>query len=308
MGSGNDRKKVILFYNPNAGNGLFKNNLDLIIERFQQKKLVVIPIRAGRGDVLDGLFRTIDPAEYRQVIAAGGDGTINICVNAMIKNNIDLPLAIFPAGTANDFAYYLDLPLEVNSMIDIALGSNYTYSDLGKANDKYFLNVAAMGTMVDVSQKTDPNLKSILGVLSYYIRGIIEVPNLKPIPVRITSEEFSGEEHMYFMLIMNGRSAGGFKRLSPSAEINDGLFDVIVFREMPLTDFLPLLINVLQGNHEKNKHIIYFRTNRLQVESPQHVGTDIDGEKGDDLPIAYSLLPNKLKIFTRDKDQKGTTW
>ena len=308
MGSGNDRKKVILFYNPNAGNGLFKNNLDLIIERFQQKKLVVIPIRAGRGDVLDGLFRTIDPAEYRQVIAAGGDGTINICVNAMIKNNIDLPLAIFPAGTANDFAYYLDLPLEINSMIDIALGSNYTYSDLGKANDKYFLNVAAMGTMVDVSQKTDPNLKSILGVLSYYIRGIIEVPNLKPIPVRITSEEFSGEEHMYFMLIMNGRSAGGFKRLSPSAEINDGLFDVIVFREMPLTDFLPLLINVLQGNHEKNKHIIYFRTNRLQVESPQHVGTDIDGEKGDDLPIAYSLLPNKLKIFTRDKDQKGTTW
>lgn len=308
MGSGNDRKKVILFYNPNAGNGLFKNNLDLIIERFQQKKLVVIPIRAGRGDVLDGLFRTIDPAEYRQVIAAGGDGTINICVNAMIRNNIDLPLAIFPAGTANDFAYYLDLPLEVNSMIDIALGSNYTYSDLGKANDKYFLNVAAMGTMVDVSQKTDPNLKSILGVLSYYIRGIIEVPNLKPIPVRITSEEFSGEEHMYFMLIMNGRSAGGFKRLSPSAEINDGLFDVIVFREMPLTDFLPLLINVLQGNHGKNKHIIYFRTNRLQVESPQHVGTDIDGEKGDDLPIAYSLLPNKLKIFTRDKDQKGTTW
>ena len=308
MGSGNDRKKVILFYNPNAGNGLFKNNLDLIIERFQQKKLVVIPVRAGRGDVLDGLFRTIDPAEYRQVIAAGGDGTINICVNAMIRNNIDLPLAIFPAGTANDFAYYLDLPLEINSMIDIALGSNFTYSDLGRANEKYFLNVAAMGTMVDVSQKTDPNLKSILGVLSYYIRGIIEVPNLKPIPVRITSEEFSGEEHMYFMLIMNGRSAGGFKRLSPSAEINDGLFDVIVFREMPLTDFLPLLINVLQGNHEKNKHIIYFRTNRLQVESPQHVGTDIDGEKGDDLPIAYSLLPNKLKIFTRDKDQKGTTW
>lgn len=308
MGSGNDRKKVILFYNPNAGNGLFKNNLDLIIERFQQKKLVVIPIRAGRGDVLDGLFRTIDPAEYRQVIAAGGDGTINICVNAMIRNNIDLPLAIFPAGTANDFAYYLDLPLEINSMIDIALGSNFTYSDLGRANDKYFLNVAAMGTMVDVSQKTDPNLKSILGVLSYYIRGIIEVPNLKPIPVRITSEEFSGEEHMYFMLIMNGRSAGGFKRLSPSAEINDGLFDVIVFREMPLTDFLPLLINVLQGNHEKNKHIIYFRTNQLQVEYPQHVGTDIDGEKGDDLPISYSLLPNKLKIFTRDKDQKGTTW
>ncbi len=295
-----ERRKVLLFYNPNAGNGLFKNNLDHIIERFQQAELVVIPMRAGRSDLLDLAFESIDPREYRQVIAAGGDGTINICVNAMMRHGIDLPLAIFPAGTANDFAYCLDLPLEIDAMIDIALGDHFIVSDLGKANDRYFLNVAAMGTMVDVSQKTDPNVKSVLGVLSYYIRGLVEMPNLKPIPVRIDSREFSGEEMMYFMIIMNGRSAGGFKRLSPNAEINDGLLDVIIFREMPLTDFFPLLINVLQGNHEKNKNIIFFRTDRLKVESAQHVGTDMDGERGDDLPVQYSLIPGRLRIHTQD--------
>lgn len=308
MNANTDRKKVILFYNPNAGNGLFKNNLDLIIERFQQKKLVIVPIRAGKGELLDSVLKCINPSEYRQIIAAGGDGTINICVNCMLKNKVDLPLAIFPSGTANDFAYYLDLPSDINAMIDIALGNNFTYSDVGKVNNKYFLNVAAMGMLVDVSQKTDPNLKNTLGVISYYIRGIAEVPNLKAIPIKIESEEFSGEERMYFMLVMNGRSAGGFKRITPNAEINDGLFDVIIFREMPLTDFLPLLVNVLQGNHNKNKHVVYFRTSKLRIESPQKVGTDIDGEKGEDLPLNLEIIPKKLRILTLRNDQKGATW
>jgi len=303
-----DRKKVLLFYNPNAGNGLFKTNLDVIIERFQSKKLTIIPVRASRADVLDAVLSTIDQKEYRQIIAAGGDGTINICINAMIKNNINLPLAIFPAGTANDFAYCLDLPLEINKMIDIALGNSFTYSDVGKVNSKYFLNVAAMGMLVDVSQKTDPDMKNTLGVISYYIRGIAEVPNLRPIPIKIVSKEFSGEEKMYFMLVMNGRSAGGFKRITPNAEINDGLFDVIIFREMPIIDFVPLLIDVLQGNHKQNKNILYFKTNKLYIESPNPIGTDIDGEKGEDFPLSFDLLPKRIKIFTLKNDQKGSNW
>jgi len=308
MNGKSERKKVLLFYNPHSGNGLFKNNLDLIIERFQLKKLLVIPVRAGKGEILDGILKNINQSEYRQIIAAGGDGTINICVNSMIKNDIHLPLAIFPSGTANDFAYYLDLPTDIHRMIDIALGNNFTYSDVGKVNSKYFLNVAAMGMLVDVSQKTDPNLKNTLGVVSYYIRGIAEVPNLKPIPIKVVSQEFSGEEKMYFMLVMNGRSAGGFKKITPTAEINDGLFDVIIFREMPITDFLPLLVNVLQGNHKKNKHVIYFKTNKLYIESPNHVGTDIDGEKGEDFPLSFDLLPKRIKILTMHNDQKGSSW
>ena len=59
MNTNADRKKVLLFYNPNAGNGLFKTNLDLIIERFQLKKLSVIPVRASKGDVLDSVFKNM---------------------------------------------------------------------------------------------------------------------------------------------------------------------------------------------------------------------------------------------------------
>ena len=308
MGKIEAGQKVLLFYNPHAGNGLLKNNLDFIVERFQAKRLIVIPVRAGKADVLERIFKNLDQKEYRQVIAAGGDGTVNICINAMIRCDIDLPLAIFPSGTANDFAYYLDLPQEIDKMIDVALGDCYTYSDVGKANDKYFINVSAMGMLVDVSQKTDPNLKNILGVMSYYIRGLQEVPNLRPIPVKISSEEFSGELKIYFMLVMNGRSAGGFKKISPSAEINDGYLDVLIFKEMPILEFGPLLIQLLQGQHEEGKNVISFRTKDMKVESSVAVSTDVDGEKGSDFPLHIEILPRRLRICTQSHDMEGAIW
>lgn len=300
--------KVLLFYNPKAGNGMFKSNLDLIIEKFQKKKMLIIPIRADRRGILNEIFKQINPKEYCKIIAAGGDGTINIVVNAMIEHNIDLPLAIFPAGTANDFAYYFDLPSKIEEMVEIATGENYTYADVGKANDKYFINVAAMGFLVDVSQKTDPNIKNTLGVVSYYLRGVVEMPNLKPIPVKITSEEYTAEEKIYFMLVMNGRSAGGFKRIAPNAEVNDGLLDVMLFREMPIFEFAPLFINIMQGHHQENKNVKFFQTKKLKIESDQEVGTDIDGEPGAKFPLDIEILQKKLRINTLLPDMNGSQW
>ena len=295
-------KKVILFYNPHSGNGMFKNNLDYIIERFQLQGLQIVPVRADRGhaivDYFIGLDKETYKEEYRQVIAAGGDGTINICVNAMIANDIDLPLAIFPAGTANDFAYYFELPNDIAMMVDIALGNNYTYADIGKVNDRYFINVAAIGSVVDVSQKTDPTLKNTLGVLAYYIKGLSEMTSLKPIPIKLITPEKVYEEEMFFMVVMNGKSAGGFKKISPNSEINDGLLDVILFRNMPVLEMPPLLLKVLSGNHPESKNVLHFQAADLIIESVDHVPTDIDGEKGEKLPLKFSVLHNRLKICT----------
>ncbi len=292
-------KKVVLFYNPKSGNGMFKNHLDLIIRRFQEKGNIVVPIRAGNENALENLFKLMNPKEFDKVIVAGGDGTINVCVNLMLKYDIDLPLAILPAGTANDFAYHFELSTDLGEMLDIALGDKFTQVDIGKVNGKYFINVTALGTLVDVSQKTDPNLKNTLGILSYYLRGIMEVKNLKPIPIRLTSEEFTGDVKMLFMLVMNGRSAGGFKKISPRSEVNDGLLDVMVFKNMPPLEFAPLFIRILQGEHQENKNVIYFKTNDLTVESEQFVSTDFDGEKGEPLPLKFSVLPKKLKVMVR---------
>lgn len=299
------KNKVLLFYNPNAGSGLFKSNLDYIIEKFQKKKLYVIPVRADRKGILSEVMSSINPEEFKKVIAAGGDGTINLVVNEMMHHNIDLPLTIFPSGTANDFAYYFDLPHDIDGMLKIALEEHYTYSDIGRVNDKYFINVAAMGFLVDVSQKTDPNIKNTLGIISYYLKGFSEIPNLRPIPVKITSEEYTSEDMIYFMLVMNGRSAGGFKRIAPLAEVNDGLLDVMLFKEMSMLELAPLLFNVMTGQHHENKNVVFFQTKKLTVESEQPVGTDVDGEKGAELPLDIEVVSRRLRINTAFDNMEG---
>jgi YegS/Rv2252/BmrU family lipid kinase len=302
------KNKVLLFYNPNAGNGLFKSNLDLIVEKFQRKRMQVIPVRADRKGILNEVMREMNPKEFRKVIAAGGDGTINIMVNTMMQYDIDLPIAIFPSGTANDFAYYFDLPHDIDGMVKIALEENYTYTDIGRVNDKYFVNVAAMGFLVDVSQKTDPDIKNTIGIISYYLKGVSEIPNLKPISVKVTSKEYTSQDKIYFVLVMNGRSAGGFKRIAPMAEVNDGLLDVMLFKEMPVFEMAPLLIKVMTGQHYDNKNVVFFRTSRLCLESEQKVGTDIDGEKGAEFPLEIEVLPRKFRINTAMNDMEGAKW
>jgi YegS/Rv2252/BmrU family lipid kinase len=295
-------KKVLLFYNPHSGNGLFKNNLDHIIARFQEHDLVIVPVRAAHGMQIRNVLKTMHPHEYRQIIAAGGDGTINVCVNAMIENDITLPLSIFPAGTANDFAYYFDIPNDIDGMIDIALGTKYTNADVGKVNGRYFVNVAAMGGLISVSQKTDPNLKNSLGIMAYYLKGLSEIRNITAEHVKLITPEQTYEEDMYFMVVMNGRSAGGFRKLSPETEINDDKLDVVLFREMPLIEMGPLLFDVMHGRHSENKNVLTFSTNKLRIESDSDIATDIDGEKGEKFPLEFSILHNRLQIFTKEDD------
>ncbi len=301
-------KKVLLVYNPHAGNGLFKSSLDRIIEIFQKKRTLVVPVRVDRTNVMREMIEAAEREGFAKIIAAGGDGTINIVVNTMLNAGVNLPIAVFPAGTANDFAYYFDIPHDIDSMVKIALEDNCTRADVGCVNGKYFINVAAMGFLVDVSQRTDPNIKNTLGVMSYYLKGVSEVPNLEPIPIKIESEEYSGMEKIYFMLVMNGRSAGGFKRVAPEAKMDDGLLDVLLFREMPITELPGLLVNFMQGNHSENKNVIFFRTKKLYLESDADVGTDVDGEKGCDFPLEITCIPKRICVNTIRNDMEGSNW
>ena len=297
------KSRVLLYYNAFSGNGMFKSNLDHIIDMCQNRGFQVTAVRANKGRQIDKALESIDAAEYDRIIAAGGDGTMNICVNSMLRNNIHLPLGILPAGTANDFAYYFDIPTDMNAALDIALGDRTTKADVGTVNDKFFINVAAMGAMVDVSQKTDPYVKNAIGPLAYYLRAAAELNQVHPIKIRMTTPDEVMDEEIYFMTVCNGESAGGFRKLSPNSKINDGKLDVIAFRKMPLLEFGPLLMEVIAGRHPDNKNVLYFQTSSLTIESDEDIPTDIDGEHGEKLPLKFGVLNERLDIFV-DKN----TW
>ncbi len=295
-------ENILLYYNAHSGSGVFKNNLDYIVERCQDAGYQVVPVRAAKGFVIDKVLSEIDQSKFSRIIAAGGDGTVNLCVNAMVKHDIHLPLAILPAGTANDFAYYFEIPSDIDYQLDIALGNRTTKADVGIVNNKIFINVAAMGALVDVSQKTDPNLKNAIGILAYYLKALTEIPQIRVLPVTLTTPEAVYEEDIYFMVVMNGESAGGFRKLSPQSSINDGKLDVIAFRKMPIVEFAPLLFEVVHGRHPNNKYVLCFQTDKLLVESREDISTDIDGEHGEKLPLDFRVLAQRLDVFVSESD------
>ncbi|MDO4869060.1 MAG: YegS/Rv2252/BmrU family lipid kinase [Bacillota bacterium] len=289
--------RIFLYYNPFSGSGVFKENLDHIIERCQAAGYVVMPMRAADDFTIHEVMERLDPSEFDRLIVAGGDGTLNRCIDAMVKNDIDIPIGILPSGTANDFAFYFELKNDLEEALDVALGDKTTKADLGFVNGRCFVNVCAMGNMVDVSQKTDPTLKNALGPLAYYLKAASELPQVHAIPIKMTTQTEVIEEEIYFMTIMNGESAGGFRKLSPKSSMSDGKLDVVAFKKMPIVEFGPLLFEVISGTHPKNKNVLYFQTETLRVESIEDIPTDFDGEKGEKLPLDFSVLNGRLRVF-----------
>lgn len=294
--------KILLMYNPFAGNGTFKNYLDSILETVQSKGVFLMPYRISSPEALENMIATIDINSFGKIWIAGGDGTIHQVINLLIKYNSHVPIGVYPVGTANDFAYYFNFPDKIDEMTEILLQHNCTECDIGVANGHYFLNVASLGFLIDVSQKTPVAIKRSFGVLAYYLKGVEELSKLRPVSVRIRSEEACRDEEVYFILIMNGTSAGGFKRIAPLASMNDGLLDVYIFRKCPVLELLPLVIKVANGEHADSPFVDYFQTAALTIDCDESVGTDMDGEKGFDFPLKVTVEPRKLRIITRVQD------
>ena len=110
-------KKVKLIYNPNSGEKSIIYNLDNIIRIYQKRDYTVIPYRLNKEENIHNAFLDIDDS-YNHLVIAGGDGTIDMILNAMMEFNINIPIGILPLGTANDFANSLKLSNNINKAIE----------------------------------------------------------------------------------------------------------------------------------------------------------------------------------------------
>jgi len=288
-------KKVKFIYNPFSGENIILSELDNVISIHQEYGYQVVPFRIEKGVIIDQALEGIDDSYY-YILVAGGDGTVDSLVNAMKARNINIPIGILPVGTANDFAKFLGISQDVSTAVRQILTCDPKGVDIGKINDKYFVNVASTGLFTDVSQKTDVNVKNAIGKLAYYLKGLEQLPNFRKLKVKIISEEVDYNGYMYLMLIFNGRTAGNMV-LANSADAMDGFLDIILFKAVPIIDLLPLFFKVLKGEHLDSSKVLYFKTNKLVVESPEDIVTDIDGEKGPDFPLNIECIKNGIQVL-----------
>lgn len=288
--------KVKFIYNPNSGENTIALDLDKIIMIHQKYDHIIVPHRMSFERPLSDAFIDIDES-YRYILIAGGDGTVDNIVNLMKEKEINLPIAILPSGTANDFARFLGMPQDVEEACNQILQGEVKAVDIGTINDKYFLNVASTGLFTDISQKIDSNLKNAIGKLAYYVKGIEQIPNFRKLKIKVKSEEVSFDGDMYLMLVFNGQTAGNLK-LAYKARVDDGLLDVIIIKAGIIKNMINIFIKMLKSEHlEDVEGIIYFKTNRLEIECFEDIVTDIDGERGPDFPLLIKCEKGGISIL-----------
>lgn len=288
-------KKVKFIYNPYSGEQVILKNLDNVIKIHQKYKYIVEPYRIEKDDSVGNAFNGMNIDEYKYILIAGGDGTVDSVVNAMKENNIDLPIGILPVGTANDFGKFLGISSNVTQACEDIINYEEKPIDIGKANGKYFVNVASTGLFTDISQKTDDELKNAIGKIAYYIKSIEEIPNFRRLKVKVSSKEVDFDDEMYLLLVFNGQTAGNM-RLAVQADASDGMLDVIIFKATLIHELLPLFIKVLRGDHLDDSKVLYFKTKELLIETNEDIVTDIDGEKGPDFPVKIECIQGGIKI------------
>ena len=298
-------KKVKLFYNPFSGNKAFKFDLDICIGIFQNAGYEVHPYRTMQPGDIETHIAQMDK-DYDIVVASGGDGTVNIVLNALMHNHLQIPLGIIPSGTANDFATFLGLKTgDSADACRVMVETEPKKIDIGVVNDTaYFINVCAGGLLTNVSQTVDKDMKNAFGNLSYYLKGMEQIPNFHKIPFRIQTSTTTIEDDLYLYMILNSAGTGSFTKLSPEASVTDGQFEFIGLRAKNILDVSAMLLKMVAGEHIRDeKSLLYLRDSYFHIECLekdfQIMESTIDGETGPRMPFSVKVLPKAYPVYGR---------
>ena len=247
--------------------------------------------RAGDAE---SLARDAVKDGYSKIIAAGGDGTIHEVVNGMAGTNA--ALGLLPLGTVNVFAHELGLPAnDLKACWQIIQSGKTRTVDLPSANEKHFVQLGGVGLDAQVVKETSAAFKRSFGPLSYLISAA-QIAARQPPRLFIESENATIEEGS-FVLIGNGRLYGGPFPFFKHAAIDDGAFDVVVFKRLGYLEIIKYLQDVVFSSEIRTPDVEYFQTRHLRVTSEQEVPVELDGELAGNCPVEFRIQEKALRVL-----------
>ncbi|GAB4504645.1 MAG: diacylglycerol kinase family lipid kinase [Anaerolineales bacterium] len=263
-----------------------------------------VSVSQRKGQVVE-LAEEAVRAGFSPIIAAGGDGTIGEVVNGLARaagSERDSlgPLGLMPLGSANDLAVNLGLPLELSAAAQVIAAGNTRLLDVGKLNERYFVNNSAAGLEPYVTTKHE-RIQWIKGIVRYLVAAIWAIMD-KP--------EWQGDVHwddgeyhgpLTLVSIGNAPRTGGFY-MTPHADPFDGkLTFAYGYRatRLGMLQALPRTMKPGKGNYLELPGMYEVHTTRLTIHldkpSPAHTDGELFPEYKQD--FEYSLFPAYLKIL-----------
>jgi YegS/Rv2252/BmrU family lipid kinase len=289
-------KHVTLLINPAAGKQALIPSLDAILEKWRSvtKEVEVFYTRAPG----DGLALILSLAEKTDlVIAAGGDGTVYECVNALAPLARRPLFGVLPCGTCNDFSRTLGIEQDPVDATEQLLRLRSKKVDVGQNGDHYFLNFWGIGLMTEVSDGVDSDIKKRWGRLAYYLSTLKHAQDPIPFALEVDADGFQYRGPATLLIAGNGTHLGGIPTFVPHGSVTDGQFDCLIVKEGGLWSLLPDFASRMAGGNG-GKNVLTFRARELSVTTHPLLKADTDGEKHTYTPTHLSVIPRHLEVLT----------
>jgi diacylglycerol kinase (ATP) len=230
------------------------------------------------------------------VIAAGGDGTIHEVASGLIGTQS--ALGIIALGTMNNLARSLHIPETIEGAC-AAIATGETISiDAGKINEHYFFEVVGIGLEAALFPSAE-EVKSfgVLSKLHGIISGLLILLTYKPAKLRISIDEQGHYPHHALQVtICNSRYYGPQFELVPHAQMDDGLLDVVIYKNFSKLEYMRHAFSIVQGKRAYQPKALHRRVKSLRINADHPVEVQADGLPHGHTPARVTVLPSALRV------------
>ncbi|MEN6547598.1 MAG: diacylglycerol kinase family protein [Armatimonadia bacterium] len=234
------------------------------------------------------------------VVACGGDGTLSEVLNGLFGT--DVPAALLPVGTGNDFARTLGLPRDPGEAAFALLRGAERRVDLLQVVETGRVAINVMGVGFDATVAATMNRHTRRGGLGAYLLAVlIELGRYRmtDLSLQIDGEEWEGQALL--VAVANAQSYGAGMRIAPRASVTDGLLDVVLVEPMNRLGFLCTLPKVFTGRHVKHPAVRYWQAREVTLRTSMPVPVLIDGDLRGETPVTIRVLPQAARLWLPDQ-------
>lgn len=261
---------------------------------------------AAKGMILDAAYPVKDPARlpeivgeavaegHKFIVVGGGDGTISCIVDRLAHR--DVVLGILPLGTANSFARTIGIPLDVEGAVGVLFEGRVADIDLGKVNEDYFANAAAIGLPASIGRAMPRTLKRWLGRVGYLLVAITRLFKHRSFRCRLTEEGKTESFDALEVRIANGNYQGGVL-VAEEASVESRDLVVHVIKGTSAWILAMVWIRVALRLRQRSEDLEIRRTADLVLDTDPKQYVSIDGEAVTQTPVRISVAREALLLM-----------